>query len=64
MANSPISPTSKQYYHDNTPENYHQQYSRMSPANFQQQQNEQHLLLLSLGKIFTLTILLFLNSLN
>jgi len=50
IPNSPISPASKQYYHDNKYENYHQQYPRISPANFQQQQNEQHLILLSLGK--------------
>jgi hypothetical protein len=49
-ANSPISPPSNQYYHDNTYENYRQQYSKMPPATFQQQQNDQHLIRLSLEK--------------
>jgi hypothetical protein len=46
-ANSPISPASNQYYHDN----YRQQYSKMPPTTFQQQQqNDQHLIRLSLEK--------------
>jgi len=49
ITNSPLSPASKQYYHNNSYENYCQQYSRMSPATFQQYQNEQHFLHLSLA---------------
>jgi hypothetical protein len=39
-------------YHDNTHGNYRQQPGRRASANSQQQQNEQHLHLLSLGKSF------------
>lgn len=38
------------YYDDQIYENYRQHYAQMSTANYQQQQNEQQLLLLSLGK--------------
>jgi len=44
-----MSPTSGQYYDDQTYENYRQDYARMSSSNYQQQQNEQQLLLLSLA---------------
>ncbi|CAF1200664.1 unnamed protein product [Adineta steineri] len=45
----PSSPLTKQHYPNNSYEDYHQQYSRLATANFQQKQNEQHLLLLSLA---------------
>lgn len=43
-------PAGGQFFDDQTYESYRQHYSRMSVANFQQQRNEQQLLLLSLGK--------------
>ncbi|CAF3052897.1 unnamed protein product [Rotaria sp. Silwood2] len=49
MSKSTILPTSKQHYPQNAYENYHQQYHRIASPNFQQQQNEQHLFLLSLA---------------
>ncbi len=49
ISNSPL-PTP--LYHDNTHGNYRQQPARLASANSQQQQNEQHLHLLSLGKSF------------
>lgn len=48
--NSTLVPTPGQYFDDQAYENYRQHYARMSAANYQQQQNEQQLLLLSLGK--------------
>ncbi|CAF3753277.1 unnamed protein product [Rotaria sp. Silwood1] len=47
--NPTIIPTVGQCYDDQTYENYNQQYAHMSAANYQQQQNEQQLLLLSLA---------------
>jgi hypothetical protein len=41
---------SGQYYDDQTYETYRQHYARMSSANYQLQQSEQQLHLLSLGK--------------
>ncbi len=46
ISNSPLSTPP---YHDNT---HRQQPARLASANSQQQQNEQHLHLLSLGKSF------------
>jgi len=44
-----MSPTSGEYYDDQTYENYREHYAQMSSSNYQQQQNEQQLLLLSLA---------------
>ncbi|CAF3151989.1 unnamed protein product [Rotaria sp. Silwood2] len=47
--NSTMIPTTGQYYDDPTYDNYRQHYVGISAANYQQQQNEQQLLLLSLA---------------
>ncbi|CAF1116395.1 unnamed protein product [Rotaria sp. Silwood1] len=49
MSNLAMSPATNQHYLHNTYDNYHEQYNRIASPNFQQQQNEQHLLLLSLA---------------
>jgi len=46
---SPMLPNSGHYYDDQAYENYRQHYAQISSDNYQQQQNEQQLLMLSLG---------------